>query len=63
MYKEFGFLPTIQISTWLRKLKEFGRRKVRTLFYIGYSLDNILFTAGICTFLLFFIGQEREHSL
>ena len=35
MYKEFGFLPTIQISTWLRKLKEFGRRKVRTLFYIG----------------------------
>lgn len=37
MYKEFGFLPTIQMSAWLKKLKELGRRKVRTLFYIGGS--------------------------
>ena len=37
MYKEFRFFPTIQINNLLKKLKEFGRRKVRTLFYIGGS--------------------------
>ena len=35
MYKEFRFLPTIQISVWIKKLKELGRRKIGTLFYIG----------------------------
>ena len=37
MYKEFRFLPTIQIRTWLKRLRELGRRKIRTLFYIGGS--------------------------
>lgn len=37
MYKEFRFFPTIQINNLLKKLKELGRRKVRTLFYIGGS--------------------------
>jgi len=30
-------LPTIQIRTWLKRLRELGRRKIRTLFYIGGS--------------------------
>ena len=37
MYKEFRFFPTIQINNLLKKLKEFGRRKGRTLLYIGGS--------------------------
>ena len=40
MYKACGFFPIMGISGWLKKLREFGRKrigKIGTLFYIGGS--------------------------
>lgn len=37
MYKEFRFLPTIQFSLMIKRLKEVIRNKKKALFYIGGS--------------------------
>lgn len=40
MYKACGFFPIMGISGWLKKLREFGRKRIGrigTLFYIGGS--------------------------
>ena len=41
MYKACGFFPIMGISGWLKKLREFGRKRIGrigTLFYIGGSV-------------------------